>query len=46
LPAQFLTLCLINLVFLLGFLWFLDQRDGARERLITPIIAACLERAK
>lgn len=43
LPAQFLMLLAINVVFVLGLLWFLDQRDEARERLLTPIIAGCLK---
>jgi uncharacterized membrane protein YfcA len=44
LPAQFLLLLLLVLLFLAGFLWFLDRRDEARERMITPVIAACLAR--
>jgi hypothetical protein len=42
LPAQFMVLVLINAVFLLGLLWFLDQRDEARERLLTPVLASCI----
>lgn len=44
LPAQFLLLCLINAMFLGSLVWFLDKRDSARERLLTPILAACMER--
>ena len=44
LPAQFLMLAIINMVFIGSLVWFLDRRDSARERLLTPILAACLER--
>lgn len=43
LPAQFLMLLVLNVVFILGLLWFLNARDEARERLLTPILAACLQ---
>ena len=43
LPAQFIMLIILNTIFLCGFLWFLDQRDSARERLLAPIVAACLK---
>lgn len=42
LPSQFLLLVVINALFLGSLIWFLDRRDAARERLITPVIAACL----
>ena len=43
LPAQFLMLVLLNSVFIGGLLWFLDRRDTARERLLTPIVTSCLQ---
>jgi len=43
LPAQFLMLCLLNLVFIAGLLWFLDEQIKARERVLTPLITACLQ---
>lgn len=53
LPAQFLTLVLLNTAFILGLLWFLNSVDAhriaseqaqadARERVLTPILAACM----
>jgi hypothetical protein len=43
LPAQFLMLILINMIFIGGLIWFLDRRDSARERMLIPILAACLK---
>lgn len=43
LPAQFLGLVVLNIVFVAGILWFLNNRDDARERMLTPILAACLQ---
>ena len=43
LPAQFLGLVVLNIVFICGLLWFLNNRDDARERMLTPILAACLQ---
>ena len=43
LPAQFLMLCVLNLIFTLGLLWFLNQQEQARERVLTPIVTACLQ---
>lgn len=45
LPAQFLLLALMNVIFICGLLWFLNNRDDARERMLTPILAACVKRA-
>lgn len=42
LPAQFLVLVLMNTVFILGLLWFLEHQAESRERVIVPILAACL----
>lgn len=53
LPSQFLVLVLMNSVFIGGLLWFLDHENAlrlqtemhladARERVITPLLAACL----
>lgn len=43
LPAQFLMLCVLNMVFLGGLLWFLDKREEARERVLGPIVERCLQ---
>lgn len=43
LPAQFLMLCVLNLVFIGGLLWFLDKRDVAREHVLGPIVDRCLQ---
>jgi hypothetical protein len=43
LPAQFLMLILINMMFIGGLIWFLDRRDDARERMLIPILASCLK---
>lgn len=42
-PAQFLMLCIVNLVFVLGLLWFLSRQEAARERLYTPLLTACTQ---
>lgn len=54
LPAQFLALVLLNTAFVLGLLWFLNGVDarrvtfeqaeaGARERVLTPVLASCID---
>jgi hypothetical protein len=43
LPAQFLMLCIINCVFVLGLLWFLERQNEARERLLGPIVSSCMQ---
>ena len=43
LPAQFLVLVLLNVLFLGGVLVFLDRQVGARERVLTPLLAACMQ---
>jgi hypothetical protein len=43
LPAQFLLLCIINCIFVLGLLWFLEKQNEARERLLGPIVTSCLQ---
>lgn len=53
LPAQFLALLLINAVFILTFLWFLDREEAgqrrfeqaqleSRERMMIPLLSACM----
>lgn len=55
LPAQFLMLVLLNVIFILGLLWYLSRIDAnrsheneaysaARERVLTPILDACLKK--
>jgi hypothetical protein len=43
LPSQFLMLLLINTIFIIGLLWFLDQGRMAQERLLTPLLTACMQ---
>ena len=40
-PVQFLMLAIINLIFIVGLLWFMDRREQQRERLFAPYLAAC-----
>jgi hypothetical protein len=40
-PPAFLMLCTINLIFILGLLWFMDRREQQRERLLGPYLTAC-----
>lgn len=42
LPAQFLVLVLINAVFVVGLLWFLNQQEMVRERTFAPLVKACI----
>jgi hypothetical protein len=57
LPAQFLILVLLNTIFIIGLLVFLAREDAARvqletrqsearERVIVPLLTACVERVK
>jgi len=52
-PAQFLILCVINILFIAGLLMFLDREQAnrvgleqreleARERVILPLMRACI----
>jgi hypothetical protein len=54
LPAQFLVLVLMNAVFILGLLFFLDRENTthqqteqhlaeARERVLLPLLQGCLQ---
>jgi hypothetical protein len=53
LPAQFLMLVLLNVVFICGLLWYLSVIDTnrqlieqkaaeARERVLAPLLSACI----
>jgi hypothetical protein len=42
LPAQFLMLVLLNAIFIGGLLWFLDQRQKSEERIMDPLMTACI----
>jgi hypothetical protein len=42
LPAQFLVLVLINAVFIVGLLWFLDRSRQAQENVLLPVLTACI----
>lgn len=44
LPGQFLALCLVNVLFVGGLLLFLERQAAGRERVITAIVTACLEK--
>jgi len=41
LPAQFLMLVLLNIIFLGVVFWHQQKQDDARERLFTPILMSC-----
>lgn len=43
LPPAFLFLLLINTAFIFGLLWFLNERSSATERLMTPLLTACVQ---
>ena len=56
LPAQFLLLVLLNLVFVLGLLWFLHATDATRsaaeqhaadirERMLSPLLTECIKQS-
>jgi hypothetical protein len=45
-PAGFLILCGINIIFVLGLLWFLNNQNSARERIIAQVVTQCLDRSK
>jgi hypothetical protein len=34
-------LCILNLLFIGGTLWFLDRREAQKERLLGPYLLAC-----
>ena len=40
-PPQFLVLVALNIIFILGLLWFMNEREKQRERLFAPYLAAC-----
>jgi hypothetical protein len=49
LPAQFLLLALVNVIFVIGLLWYLQRIDGnrtnaeiARMNLLSPLLQACV----
>jgi len=42
LPAQFLALCMVTLVFNLGMLWFWMHETDQRARLIGRVLDACI----
>lgn len=46
LPAQFLVLCAINAVFVVGLLWFLADQQAARERVLSQIVTGCMQRVQ
>ena len=44
LPAQFLALVGINVVFVLGLLWFLNSQAVQRTMVVDHILTACLQK--
>jgi hypothetical protein len=42
-PAGFLILCGLNVIFIIGLLWFLNNQGDARERIIAQIMSSCLQ---
>jgi heme/copper-type cytochrome/quinol oxidase subunit 4 len=42
-PPAFLVLAAMNVIFVLGLLYFLHLQSAPRERLLTQIVAACLK---
>jgi hypothetical protein len=43
LPAQFLMLLCINTIFIIGLLWYLDRGRAAEERVLVPMLTACIK---
>jgi hypothetical protein len=43
LPPGFTSLLVINTVFILGLLWFLDRNHAAEVKLLGPLLNACVE---
>lgn len=54
LPSQFLMLCVLNTIFIIGLLWFLDREQTGRialetheaegrERVLMPLLGACIK---
>lgn len=46
LPAQFLALVGINVVFVLGLLWFLNGQAIQRTVVVDHILTACLQKVE
>lgn len=45
LPGQFLALCLINVIFVLGILWFLEKQQEIGSVIARDVFTKCLEAA-
>jgi hypothetical protein len=43
LPAQFMVLVLLNSIYVIGMLWFLNIQADRRDRNLGPIVASCLQ---
>jgi hypothetical protein len=43
LPAQFMVLVLLNSIYVVGMLWFLNVQADRRDRNLGPIITSCLQ---
>lgn len=45
LPGQFLALCLINVIFVLGILWFLEKQQEIGSTVARELFTKCIEAA-
>lgn len=43
LPAQFIMLVLLNTIFIIGLLWFLDRQREARVQAFDRVLDACMQ---
>lgn len=43
LPAQFLALVGINVIFVLGLLWFLNSQQVQRTMIVDHLLTACMQ---
>lgn len=45
LPGQFLALVGINVIFVLGLLWFLNSQQVQRTMIVDHLLTACMQQA-
>lgn len=45
LPAQFLALCMLNVLFVLGILWFLEKQQEIASTVARDLFGKCIEAA-
>ena len=46
LPAQFLALVLINVVFMGAFVWYVDARSRHSVDIIQQLLSSCLQQSR